>query len=342
MNTNDYFIYLLNCHLNDNAPDGDRNIDWKAIYELANKNSVISMISQEIKKLPDDFLPDDNVILTFNETYAYTMRKFSFKMKSLSSFITALTNAKIPHLIIKGAVLRNIYPVPQLREGKDTDVIVRPSDFFDAIDALKNTGFIVDLAGHDSATVKVGSETFELSTQLENINIQSKIYFSTPFDDISECSGYTYKLKPMFHLLYIISHIAHHIKDGGCGIRMIMDIDVIIRNYPEINIKEFLELCDNIKIRKTSEMLVALSKKWFKTPVALDFTFEDKENEQLFRNVSKLILENGRAEDYFKDKQNKSTGLLSKLFSSKNDVIKTSLAEKRVLAELNIKEKTQN
>lgn len=336
MNTNEYFIYLLNCHLNGAAPIGEKNADWNTIYELANRHSVIPIISRELNKLPEASLPDDNIILKFNENFAYTVQKYSFKMKSLSSFITALSNAKIPHLIIKGTVLRNIYPMAQLRTSRDTDVIVRPSDFFDALDVLKSTGFIVDLASHDVATVKVGSEIFELNTQLENINIQSKIYFSTPFDDISDCSGYTYKLKPAYHLLYIITHIAHHLKVGGAGIKMIMDIDVLIRNYPDINIREFLELCDNIKIRKTSEALIALSKKWFKTPVAINFTFEDKENEQLLTSLSSLILDCGKAENYLKNQPAKSSGFLNFLFSSKAAESEVTGVQKQILKELEI------
>lgn len=301
----EYFIYLLSCHLNGTTPKGEKDIDWNLVYEFAKRHSVVAMIAKVIKKLPKEFLPDEKTFSIFDKELESTNQKYEFKMKTLFTFITALTNAKISHLLIKGSVLRNIYPSPELRVSSDTDVIVKPTEFFDAIDVLKDKGFNVDLVENSVATIKCGSETFELNTELENINIQSKIYFSTPFDDISECSGYTYKLKPIYHLLYVITHIAHHLSIGGVGIRMIMDIDAIIRNYPEINIRKFLELCDNIKIRKTAEALIALSKKWFKTPVAIGFTFEDKENEKLFEDFSNIIIERESAKDYFdKEKQN--------------------------------------
>lgn len=317
----EYFIYLLSCHLNGTAPKGEKNINWNLIYEFAKQHSVVSMIAQVIKELPKQFWPDAELLSEFNKELAFTVQKYEFKMKTLFTFISALTNAKISHLLIKGAILRNIYPTPELRVSSDTDVVVKPSEFFDAIDALKDKGFIVDLVENSVATIKCGSEIFELNTELENINIQSKIYFSTPFDDISECSGYTYKLKPIYHLLYVITHIAHHLSIGGVGIKMIMDIDAIIRNYPEINIREFLELCDNIKIRKTAEALIALSKKWFKTPVAIGFTFEDKENERFFENFSNIIVERKSAKDYFeKQSENKKPNKFVSLFKGfKND-----------------------
>lgn len=298
----EYFIYLLSCHLNGTTPKGEKNINWNLIYEFAKRHSVVSMIAHVIKDLPRHFWPEDKILSKFNKELESTVQKYEFKMKTLFTFITALSNAKISHLLIKGAILRNIYPSPELRISSDTDVIVKPSEFFDAIDALKDKGFSVDLVENNVATIKCGTETFELNTELENINIQSKIYFSTPFDDISERSGYTYKLKPIYHLLYVVTHIAHHLAIGGVGIKMIMDIDAIIRNYPEINIDHFLELCDNIKIRKTASALIALSKKWFKTPVAIDFTFEDKENEMFFENFSNIIVLRKSAKDYFDEK----------------------------------------
>ncbi len=316
MNEKEYFVYLLSCHLNGAAPKGEKGINWNLLYEIAKKHSVVSMIAQVIKDLPKQFSPSEEVLSLFNKSLAFTTQKYEFKMKTLSAFISALTGAKISHLLIKGAVLRNIYPTPELRVSSDTDVIVKPSEFFDAIDVLKDKGFIVDLAQNNVATIKCGSEVYELNTELENINIQSKIYFSTPFDDISECSGYTYKLKPLYHLLYVITHTAHHLAVGGVGIRMIMDIDSIIRNYPEIDIKTFLELCGNIQIRKTAEALIALSKKWFRTPVAIGFTFEDRENERLFENISDIIIERVSAKDYFKkqSENNKKTNKFKLLF----------------------------
>lgn len=82
-----------------------------------------------------------------------------------------------------------------------------------------------------------GGEFFDLHTELESINVQSKIYYSTPFDDISESTGHTYKLKPIYHLLYVITHIAYHLKNGGAGIRMIMDIDALLRYYPDMDME---------------------------------------------------------------------------------------------------------
>ena len=193
----------------------------------------------------------------------------------MTHLIEVLSQAEIDHLLVKGAVLRFLYPSPELRTSGDTDVVVRLSDYEKSVKVLKKAGFKVDFVRKNVSQVVYGGEFFDLHTELESINVQSKIYYSTPFDDISESTGHTYKLKPIYHLLYVITHIAYHLKNGGAGIRMIMDIDALLRYYPDMDMEKFMALCDNIKIKRTAQALIALSKKWFNTPVGNDYTFED-------------------------------------------------------------------
>ncbi|MCD7723421.1 MAG: nucleotidyltransferase family protein [Clostridiales bacterium] len=291
MDAKEYFIYLLSCYANTLAPKAEKNIEWKEIFSLAEKHAVTPVIAKEIKLIQREYRPAGNNLALFNLAYESANGSYYQKLEALSSMVSALSAAKIPHLIVKGAVLCNLYPEPELRTSSDTDVVLRSSDYFNAIDILRKKGFKVDFLSNNTASLYLKNEAFELTNELESINIQSKIYFSTPFDDISEQSGYTYKLRPVYHLLYVITHIAHHLKIGGSSVRMVMDIDVIIRNYPQINMPKFINLCENIRIKATALALLALSKKWFNTPLAIDFTFADRGAAYLYETLCAAVLE---------------------------------------------------
>ncbi len=293
MTEKEYFIYLLSCHLNGRAPEGEKDIDWKQIYILAKKHDVQGMIMSTAKQLEKEYRPSGQIYSALNQSLGYTVQAYERKMNSLALLLSALTKAEIPHLLVKGAVLRNIYPVPALRTSGDTDVVVKPSDYQKAIEALENNGFVTEDAVASVAQMLFDNEHFEIHTELESINVQSKIYFSTPFDDISECSGYTYKLMPIYHLIYVITHIAHHMKIGGAGIRMLMDIDVLVRNYPQLDYKAFWQICSNIGIEKTADTLFALCRKWFDTPVYSNLSFDVEENEGFYNDLSSMILDGG-------------------------------------------------
>lgn len=293
MSEKEYFIYLLSCHLNGIKPDGVSDIDWGQIYALAKKHNVIGMVMSVIKQLDKEFLPQKEIYSAFNQSLGYTVQEYELKINSIAALVSALTQARIPHLLVKGAVIRNMYPVPALRTSGDTDVVVKESDYLRVNEILNKNGFETEGVGGNVATLIFGSERFEIHTELESINVQSKIYFSTPFDDISECSGYTYKLMPVYHLIYVITHIAHHMKIGGAGIRMLMDIDVLVRNYPKLDYNKFWQICSNIGIEKTAKTLFALCRKWFNTPVYTDFSFDDEENERFYNDLSSVILDGG-------------------------------------------------
>ncbi|MDE5995540.1 MAG: nucleotidyltransferase family protein [Eubacterium sp.] len=346
MNSTEYFIYLLSCHLNAVEPKGEKRMDWQQIYHLAEKNDLTAIIAYEIKRLPADCRPGGTIGAWFNENFENTIHSFRPNLQSLSNFINVLTEERIAHVLFKGVVLRNYYPFPELRVGSDMDVIVRPADYINAIEVLRKKGFIEKSIESNAATLQFEKDIFELHTELESINIQSKIYFATPFDDISDSTGYTYKLKPIYHLLYIVSHIAHHLQTGDASIKMIMDIDVLIRRYPEININEFLILSDNIKIGKTAETLLAFSKKIFNTPVVLNFTFEDEDTLPLFNDfisafsIGKIL---GTSEDNEESAENKNAldfvkNIFDKISKPKKPEDELSYYQIQILEELGIKE----
>ena len=293
MSSKEYFIYLLSCWLNKEKPRGSEKTNWQEIYTLAENHNVTAIIASKIKELPQGSRPKGRLLSAFNQRLGYAVQNYEIKMQAMTYLIETLSKAGIDHLLVKGAVLRFLYPSPELRTSGDTDVVVRPSEYKQAIETLKKAKFRVDFIRNYCSQVAYGGELFDLHTELESINVQSKIYYSTPFDDISENTGHTYKLKPVYHLLYVITHIAYHLKNGGAGVRMIMDIDAILRYYQDIDIKKFMLLCDNIKIRRTAQALIALSKKWFKTPVAVEYSFEDADEQNFYKDLSEIIMDGG-------------------------------------------------
>lgn len=58
-------------------------------------------------------------------------------MRAMTHLIEVLSQAEIDHLLVKGAVLRFLYPSPELRTSGDTDVVVRLSDYEKSVKVLK-------------------------------------------------------------------------------------------------------------------------------------------------------------------------------------------------------------
>ena len=125
MSTSEYFIYLLSCWLNDEKPRGSEDTNWQEIYALAEAHNVTAVITSQIKKLPQGSRPQGKLLSAFNQRLGYTVQNYEIKMRAMTHLIEVLSQAEIDHLLVKGAVLRFLYPSPELRTSGDTDVVVR-------------------------------------------------------------------------------------------------------------------------------------------------------------------------------------------------------------------------
>lgn len=97
------------------------------------------MITQQIKILPAEYRPKGKLLSAFNQKLGITVQSYEIKIRALSRLVSILSAEKTPHLLVKGAVLRFIYPVPELRTSGDTDVVIDPSDYEKTIETLKKT-----------------------------------------------------------------------------------------------------------------------------------------------------------------------------------------------------------
>ncbi len=106
-----------------------------------------------------------------------------------------------------------------------------------------------------------------------------------------------------------------------------------------------MRLCENVKIGKTAEVLIALSKKLFNTPVSIHFTFEDEDTQPLLRELTSTVISGnilGNSGTEAEDADNKSNffkKIFDKISASKNDAKETDTYVNQLLEELEIKEK---
>ena len=56
-------------------------------------------------------------------------------------------------------------------------------------------------------------------------------YFSHIWEYAIQQSEHTYVLKPEYHLLYLLTHIAKHIHGSGAGVRMYLDIAFFLKHF---------------------------------------------------------------------------------------------------------------
>lgn len=146
----------------------------------------------------------------------------------------ALSEAQIPFMPLKGAVIRKYYPEPWMRTSCDIDILVREKDSEAAQEVLTgNCGYTDHGKGpHDVSLFSPSKIHVELHYGLVEegrANAASKV-LENIWDAavLREKSAYLYEMPDEYFYFYHIAHMAKHfVGTGGCGIRPFIDLWIL-------------------------------------------------------------------------------------------------------------------
>lgn len=283
----DYFLHLLACFLNGEPPQrADANMDWTQLFKLADLHELGGIIGFVVQQLPDDALPPGALLSALRQRLGYAVQHAAEKEKVSEALTALLTANGIDHLFVKWTYVRQFYAVPELRTSGDIDVIVR-SEMFDKVKALLKRE-AMSVAEADAHTLKLILEDVEVEIH-RTADVKNN-YFNDIFS-LCTAQGCTYELPHEEHLFYVFCHLAKHLAYRGAGVRMLMDMDVLIRAQNDFSAPVFLEKCRTVGLEKTAMAMFTLLHIWFHTP--LPVYCQDEAFDAVYSRLKTVFIEGG-------------------------------------------------
>lgn len=139
----------------------------------------------------------------------------------------------IDYMPLKGAVVRKYYREPWMRTSCDIDILVRYDDLQRAKELLvSELKYRLDSAEeyHDISLYSPFGMHLELHYSIcENNNKYDKILERVwEFAYSATQNGRKYALEEPYFLFHMIAHTAYHFACGGCGLRSVLDIWILL------------------------------------------------------------------------------------------------------------------
>lgn len=284
--TEEFFISLLSSHLNNEIPTPIDELKWSDIFKMAELQNLTALVALEIKKLPQDAQPNAKGKSYFNQALGLTIQNAQIKQSAIDDMTKILGDAGIVHTIIKGGAIRQLYPVPEVRTSGDTDVVIDEKDKEAVKELLLKNDFELVSESVNQLVFHHLEQEFQFKTYFDCLNKADQMHFS--LDICENQNGTTYFLEPTYHLIYVINHLLKHLKSGGVGLRQLMDVDIIIRKQ-EIDFDKLFNIFNEMNLLKSAKVVIALSKKLFKTPIDFDYQLDD----ELFDHLIDIMLTGG-------------------------------------------------
>ena len=207
--------------------------DWQRLLELSYMHSVTGILGHSVMSWPhEDSAP---FAQSMRRQCLQTMALFSQRGEAMKQLTQALSDEGIDHLLFKGYVVRDYYTIPELRTFGDIDFLIRPEDRQRSDALMKQWGFEPKENWEPVFSYIRGAEFYEIHSHVLETDISERAdyreYFSHIWDYAEPQGAHTYVLRPEYHLLYLLTHIAKHIHSSGAGARMYLDIAFFLKHF---------------------------------------------------------------------------------------------------------------
>lgn len=261
-----YLLHLLGAYLREDEPEALDGVDWQKLMHLAHIHSVIGILGHMSMKYPiclDEQVKPCLRRLCLNTIGLYTQRK-----ALAQTMVQELDRAGIDYILMKGYVVRELYPVPELRTFNDIDIVIRPEDRKRSHELMLSRGYQVHTDWEPVFSYFKEQELYEIHTDIMEIDVSEKAdyrgYFGNMWRYAQPIGEHSYCFTPEFHFLYLLTHIAKHVHGSGAGVRMYLDVAAFVRRYDaEADWVWIAEQLRELKLFQFAAVVLTAVEAWF-------------------------------------------------------------------------------
>lgn len=252
-NCEKYTIDIVNAGLNNTKfKCTNKDIPWDKIYEEAKAHDIVALMYYGINN--KDIEPRELAEKWKRETIMSGVFAIKYSQQ-INDIFYKLVLAGVNPLLLKGMIVRELYPRKEFRTMKDGDILVPLDKVNEADKILKELGYTREEGNHSvhAAYHKEGSIEIELHWRLINEEFyQGKAVFEKSLWDRID----NHMLSKEDFLLHLFTHMAVHLAYSGFGIRQLIDVVLFVNKYrSEINWEFFVEEIKNCGVSKLARMV---------------------------------------------------------------------------------------
>lgn len=198
------------------------------LYALSKAQDVAHLVAAELEK--QGLLKDgDAVSEKFRRQQLMAVFRYEHMNYELGRVCETLEKAKLPHVLLKGAVMRRYYPEAWMRTSSDIDIYVRREDV-ERISSVLQTELNMQYKGTWHSEHSFFTESGVHIELHDELNQEQEVRTVAALDSVwdyavlREGFEYCFEMNDAMFYLYHVAHTAKHFGHGGCGMRFFLDI----------------------------------------------------------------------------------------------------------------------
>ncbi len=239
------------------------DVDWEEIVVLSRKAQIGTMIYDAIQKNQCS-IPAEQKKQLRDHVLKRVLRD-QVQEEQQKKLVTAFEEKKIDYALLKGASIKYLYPDSMFRSMGDIDVLIKTEQY----DAIKEIMVRMGYrewreTDHELIWVKSPFMCIELHKRMvPSVNKNFYAYYGSGWSRMKQAEGSRYSMTPEDEFVYLLMHFSKHYRDGGIGIRHLVDLWIYQKEHPEMDQSYILEELKKLHLDKFYDNVVETSNAWF-------------------------------------------------------------------------------
>ena len=299
-------LKIIASQLNNTAPKVEV-ADWRKLLKLAKAHGLLQYIAFYAEDLPEDKRPDEKVQNYLFSAIMQETARSANQLDAVAEMQEAMEQNGVYNLAVKGSVTKMRYENELLRTMGDIDLLYKPEQHHFFMTLMLSLGYGDYQEGRKNDTYsRPPFITVEAHRELVTSESDCADYYRDIWNMAQPKDGlkYTYEMRVEDELVFNIVHLAEHFKEGGAGVRFIIDVYVYSRIEMDNDYVEH-ELT-KLSLNEFYHHILDLANYWLADSESSELTekladfimdsgvFGDKDN------AAALAVEEGRIKHFFK------------------------------------------
>jgi len=265
--------------------DKNAEIDHEELMAFARSHSIANVICVALEKL--NMMPPQYAS-EYSRLYKTGLMREATQEIETQDISEELCSRGIKHMLLKGSVMKYLYPSPDLRSMCDVDILYDTAYRNELEEIMTERGYtLADASGTDKVNLSYIKKPF-MNIEFHGVLMDKDIplynsYFGNNFEHTVADGDFKAKYSDEDFFVFMAAHLAKHYFNGGTGIRSLADIWLYLCKKPELDTDAVRAKLKEIELDEFIDIIIGVN----------GVLFEGKEPTDLQSEVIDYIFHSG-------------------------------------------------
>lgn len=253
--------------------DKNTEIDHKELLTFARSHSIANVIAVALSKL--NIMPPQYAS-EYDRSYKTGLVREATQEIETQDLSEELCSRGIRHMLLKGSVMKYLYPSPDLRSMCDVDILYDTAHKDRIEEIMTERGYtLAEASGTDNVNISYIKKPF-MNIEFHGVLMDMDVplynsYFGENFEHTVSDGEFVAKYPDEDFFVFMAAHLAKHYFNGGTGLRSLADIWLYLRKKPELDMNKVRAKLREIELDEFVDIIIGVNGVLFegKEPTAL-------------------------------------------------------------------------